>query len=226
MSVSAIIVGAGTGRRIGGELPKQYLPVAGKPLLYYTLKKFEECALIDDIVVVVAREWMSYVSSEIVDRFGVEKVRKIIEGGLERQDSVWAGLQAVDSPELVVVHDAVRPFVSVTKLEEVIEAGRKFKAAIMAVSARDTIKREKDGFVEMTPDRSQLRMVQTPQVFEYDLLRSAYEQGRRGNILSTDDSVLVERAGHKVKIVEGEADNIKITLPLDLKLAELLLSDE
>jgi len=225
VSISAIIVGAGTGRRIGGDQPKQYQPIAGKPVFYYTLKKFEDCPLVDEIVIVVAREWMPYVSNEIVDRFSIEKASKIVAGGKERQDSVRAGLQAVDSPKLVVIHDAVRPFISAEKLASVIRAGQEFKAAILAISTRDTVKTEKNGFVHSTPERSQLRLVQTPQVFEYDLLQTAYAQAESEDFVSTDDSALVERTGHKVKVVEGEANNIKITLPIDLKLAEILISE-
>jgi len=226
VSVSAIIVGAGTGNRLGSDRPKQYLSVAGKPVLYYTLKKFEECAQVDAIIVVVARDWMVHVSTEIVDKFGFEKVRKVVDGGRERQDSVWAGLLATDSSEWVAIHDAVRPFISTRKLEEVIRAGKDFGGAILALPPRDTIKTEHDGFVESTPERKHLWAVQTPQVFEYELLRSAYRQAMSDNFVSTDDSALVERLGHKVKIVEGEANNIKITVPLDLKLAELIIEEQ
>lgn len=226
MSVSAIIVGAGTGHRIGRDTPKQYLSVAGKPVFYYTLKRFEECALVDAIVVVVARDWMVHVGTEIVDKFGFEKVRKVVDGGSERQDSVWAGLQAMESSPWVAIHDAVRPFISARKLEEVIRAGQKFGAAILAVSPRDTIKTERDGFVDTTPARNQLRAVQTPQVFDYEILMSAYQKAIHDNVVSTDDSALVERMGHRVKIVEGESNNIKITVPLDLRLAEMLIQEE
>lgn len=207
-------------------MPKQYLPVGGKPIFYHTLKKFEACDLVDAIIVVVARDWMMHVSTEIVDKYGFQKVSKVVDGGGERQDSVRAGLQAAESSDWVAIHDAVRPFISTQKLEEVIQAGKKFGAAILAVPPRDTIKIEQSGFVETTPERNRLWAVQTPQVFGYEVLLSAYQQAMNDNFMSTDDSALVERMGHKVKIVEGEASNIKITVPLDLKLAEMIIEEQ
>lgn len=227
MTTAAIIVAAGQGSRIGGALPKQFQPVGGKPILSYTLKKFEDCSRIQDVVLVTAPEWKSYAAQEIVDRFDFRIVKKIVAGGQERQDSVFAGLKALDgSPEIVVIHDAVRPFVSLGKIEEVIEASEEHGAAILAVPPKDTIKTEKDGFVDKTLDRNFLWSVQTPQVFKYDLIMKAYKKAFEDGIYQTDDSALVERVGAKVKIVEGEHDNIKITTPADLQFAEMKLRKE
>ncbi|RMF62234.1 MAG: 2-C-methyl-D-erythritol 4-phosphate cytidylyltransferase [Calditrichaeota bacterium] len=224
MSTSAIIVAAGCGSRIGGELPKQYQNVCGKPLLFYALQKFEACPLIHDVVLSVAEAFLSYAANEIVDRFGFSKVKKIIAGGEKRQDSVYAGLNALEpGTKMVAIHDAARPFVSVEKIEEVIKAGQQHGAAILAIPAKDTIKTSRGGFVGKTPERDALWLVQTPQVFEYDLIRRAYEEAYKYGIYQTDDSALVERTGHPVKIVEGEPENLKITVPFDLKLAEMLL---
>ncbi|MFQ6113011.1 MAG: 2-C-methyl-D-erythritol 4-phosphate cytidylyltransferase [bacterium] len=228
MQSSAIIVAAGQGQRIGGSVPKQFQSVCGKPILYYTLQKFENCALIEDIVLVSLKDWLLYVSQDIVDHFGFKKVRKIVAGGNARQDSVFAGLKALEaSVDLVAVHDAVRPFISIEKIEQTIKACEKYGAAILAVPPRDTIKVEKAGFVQNTLFRNSLWSVQTPQIFKYEILYSAYLKAFEKGVYGTDEAALVEKFGNaKIKIVEGEYKNIKITTPLDLKLAETILRTE
>ncbi len=226
METAAIIVAAGQGSRVGGDLPKQFQPVSGKPVLSYTLQKFEDCSRIQDVVLVTSSEWVTYVAQEIVDQFDFNKVRKIVEGGKQRQDSVFAGLNALEGPPaFVAIHDAVRPFVSVEKIEAVIDACKEHGAAILAFPPKDTIKTEKSGFVDKTPDRSLLWSVQTPQVFKYDLIMKAYEKAFKDGVYQTDDSALVERIDGKVRIVEGDHDNIKITVPMDLKWAEIKLTE-
>jgi len=226
LETAAIIVAAGQGSRIGGILPKQFQLVGGKPILSYTLQKFEDCSRIQDVILVTASEWVTYTAQEIVDPFDFKKVKKIVAGGEQRQDSVFAGLKAMEGPaDFVAIHDAVRPFVSVEKLEAVIDACKEHGAAILAVPPKDTIKTEKSGFVDETPDRSFLWSVQTPQVFKYDLIMKAYQKAFEDAVYHTDDSALVERIGKKVKIVEGEHDNIKITAPMDLKWAEIKLTN-
>jgi 2-C-methyl-D-erythritol 4-phosphate cytidylyltransferase len=225
LHVSAVIVAAGLGQRFGGSTPKQFLSIAGKPILYYTLQIFEQCVAIEEVVVVAAEEWLSHISHAVVDRFGLTKVKKVVAGGNHRQDSVYAGLKALDGPpELVAVHDAVRPFVSAAKVDEVVSACLEHGAAILAVPPKDTIKIEKDGFVEKTPFRDKLWSVQTPQVFRYDIILEAYAKAYECGVYQTDDSALVERVGYPIKIVEGEELNFKITVPLDLSLAEMILS--
>jgi len=226
LETAAIIVAAGQGSRVGGILPKQFQLVGGKPVLSYTLQKFEDCSRIQDVILVTASEWVTYTAQEIVDPFDFKKVKKIVAGGEQRQDSVFAGLKAMEDPaDFVAIHDAVRPFVSVEKLEAVIDACKEHDAAILAVPPKDTIKTEKSGFVDETPDRSFLWSVQTPQVFKYDLIIKAYQKAFEDAVYHTDDSALVERIGQKVKIVEGEHDNIKITVPMDLKWAEIKLTN-
>ncbi|MFQ5709082.1 MAG: 2-C-methyl-D-erythritol 4-phosphate cytidylyltransferase [bacterium] len=227
MHISAIIVAAGQGRRLGGTLPKQFQPLRGKPILFYTLKTFEESATIDEVTLVVSDDWLYHVSQEVVDKFAITKVRKIVPGGTERQDSVLAGLRSLESPtDLVVIHDGVRPFLSIAKLEEAIEAGKDFGAAILAIPPRDTIKIGRDGLIEKTLIRESLWSVQTPQVFKLDVITAAYQQAYREGFYGTDDSALVERAGYPVKIVMGDYNNLKITTALDLQVAESFLCTE
>ncbi|MFQ5824839.1 MAG: 2-C-methyl-D-erythritol 4-phosphate cytidylyltransferase [bacterium] len=228
MHVSAIIVAAGRGHRMGGSVPKQFQSICGKPIFYYAVQKFEECTLIDEIVLVAAEDWLLYISQEIVNRFDLKKIRNIVAGGKERQDSVFAGLKALEGPpDLVAIHDAVRPFVSVEKIEETIKACQKYGAAILAVPPKETIKIEKAGFVDRTPSRKSLWSVQTPQIFKYDIIYNAHLNAFEKGVYETDDSALVERFGNSyIKIVKGEYNNIKITNPLDLKLAEFILKTE
>ncbi len=212
---------------MAGSLPKQFQEVHNTPILAHTIRKFEACDQIDDLIVVTARDWMSFVAAEVVDRFGFTKVRRIIEGGAERQDSVYRGLDALDDEvEIVLVHDAARPFVSISKLTEIVQAAREFGAAVLAVPPRDTIKFAGNGFVSSTLDRGTLWCVQTPQAFAADLLKQAYKEAYERGVYSTDDSALVELIGKPVRIVSGEETNIKLTVPADWKLAELLLHTE
>lgn len=227
MRVSAVIVAAGQGKRLQTSVPKQFYLIDGKPILFYTLSKFEACSRIDEIILVVAEDWLFHVSKEVVDKFEFHKIRKIVSGGQERQDSVFAGLKALDyKPDMVVIHDAVRPLVSIAKIKETIEACQAHGAAILAIPPADTVKVEKKGFVDRTLDRSKLWLVQTPQTFNYDLIMRAHKEAQKQKYYATDDSALVERLGHKVKIVPGEEINIKITRPMDLKLAEILLREK
>ncbi len=226
LETAAIIVAAGQGSRVGGILPKQFQLVGGKPVLSYTLQKFEDCSRIQGVILVTASEWVTYTAQEIVEPFDFKKVIKIVAGGEQRQDSVFAGLMALeDPPDFIAIHDAVRPFVSVKKIEAAIDACKEYGAVILAVPPKDTIKTERGGFVDQTPDRSFLWSVQTPQVFKYDLIMKAYKKAFEDGVYHTDDSALVERIGKKVKIVEGEHDNIKITVPMDLKWAEIKLTN-
>ena len=227
MQVSAIIVAAGSGQRLGGSVPKQFQSICGKPLIYYTLQKFEDCAPIDEVILVAAADWLSYVSRDIIDRFDFKKVRKVVAGGSRRQDSVFAGIKALDGiPDIVTVHDAVRPFVSTNKIAEAISACVQHGGAILAVLPKDTIKIEKAGFVDKTPSRDIMWLVQTPQVFKYDILYKAYQKAYECGVFLTDDAALVERLGVPIKIVFGEYQNIKITVPFDLKLAEYVIERE
>jgi len=222
--VAAILPSAGSGRRMGENIPKQFLKIQGKPIFVYTLEKFDLCQLINEVVLVVRTEDVDGVK-KTVEEWGIRKVSNVIAGGRERQDSVLSGLKILsEEVNIVVIHDAVRPFVSVKKIEEVVKVAGEKDAAISAVPMKDTIKRGEDGRVEATLDRSLLWSVQTPQAFKTDLIKRAFEKAKQDGVYATDDSSLVERLGYPVYIVEGEERNIKITSPEDLIIAEVFVN--
>jgi 2-C-methyl-D-erythritol 4-phosphate cytidylyltransferase len=223
----AIIPAAGSGVRFGGQIPKQFIEVAGAPVIIHTLRRFDECEEIGAIVVALRREEVEGFERTL----GAHEIRKpvrLVAGGAERSDSILNALTAAKEfrPEIVAVHDAVRPFVTPERISAVIAKAREIGAAILAQLATDTIKEVEDGLIRRTLDRRRLWRAQTPQAFRYDLLMRANEEARAANLpaaMVTDDSFLVERLGAPVAIVEGMANNIKITTPEDLILAEKLL---
>jgi 2-C-methyl-D-erythritol 4-phosphate cytidylyltransferase len=220
----AIIVGGGQGKRIKGKLPKQFLSLRGKPILVHTVEKFERCKLIDEIILVVPEDYMSYCSQAIVDKFGYGKVKKIVCGGRERQDSVYQGLKACPKgTSTVAIHDAVRPLISPNIISQSIKLCLEKKAVVVAVPPKDTIKRGEEGLVVTTLNRDKMWLIQTPQVFEYKLILDAHQKAKKEGFWGTDDSILVERLGKEVAILEGEFENIKITTAEDLAIAETLL---
>jgi 2-C-methyl-D-erythritol 4-phosphate cytidylyltransferase len=220
----AIIVGGGQGKRIKGDLPKQFLSLGDKPILAHTVEKFEKCELINEIILVVPEDYLSYCSQAVVDKFGYGKVKKIICGGKERQDSVYLGLKACSKgTSAVAIHDAVRPLISPKRISESIRLCRQKKAVVVAVPPKDTIKRGEEGLVVTTLDRDKLWLIQTPQVFEYKLILEAHQKAKTEGFVGTDDSILVERLGKEVALLEGEYENIKITTAEDLAIAETLL---
>ncbi|MGJ7044209.1 2-C-methyl-D-erythritol 4-phosphate cytidylyltransferase [Thermoanaerobacterium thermosulfurigenes] len=226
MFISAIIVAAGKGRRMGTKLNKVFLKLNGKPVLYYTLNVFEKLLELNEIVLVVSNEDIDYCRREIVDKYNFKKVRRIVAGGMERQESVFNGLKAVDSRcDIVMIHDGARPFIDKTTLKKGIEESKLHSAVGIAVPVKDTIKVvDDDNFVVSTPDRTNLMAIQTPQIFEYRLIYEAHLKAMEDGFLGTDDTVLVERLGHKVKLVEGSYRNIKITTPEDLIISEAFLN--
>jgi 2-C-methyl-D-erythritol 4-phosphate cytidylyltransferase len=221
MKTGAVIVAAGQGSRMRTAVSKQYLPLAGKPILVHTLLKFQAHPDIGVITVVVPPGDERQVR-EMADQFGCGKVRHIVAGGSERQHSVARGLATLrGEADLVLVHDAVRPFVTDAMITAACAAAATDGAAVLAVPVKDTIKVARaDGTVESTPDRRSLWAVQTPQAFRLSLLLDAYEQAERDGFIGTDDAMLVERLGHPVRIVHGDYANIKITTPEDLDWAE------
>ena len=224
--VVAIIPCAGLGRRMGGVVPKQFLEIQGKPLLIYTLDKFERCPEIHRVVLVVPPDHIE-TARAMTERWGMDKVFTVVAGGDERQDSVANGLRELpEECEIVIVHDGVRPFVSTVKIQEVVAAAREEGAAILAVPVKDTVKRGGDGCVEETLERNSLWAVQTPQGFRIDWIRTAYKKAREDGYSGTDDAALLERCGYRVSIVEGEERNIKITSPEDLAWAEYRVKEE
>jgi 2-C-methyl-D-erythritol 4-phosphate cytidylyltransferase/2-C-methyl-D-erythritol 2,4-cyclodiphosphate synthase len=212
----ALVPAAGQGRRMGGEIPKQYLPLGGRPLLWHTLAALEQSPRVRALILVVRPEDQALARPLAAD---FAKVRCLVPGGEERADSVRAGLEATAAAdELVLVHDAVRPFVSPALVERVVEAAGRWGAAVPALPVRETIKVVDEGQVVETPLRSRLWAAQTPQGFRRSLLLEAFAgQGAGGG--ATDEAVLVERLGHPVRVVEGEPGNLKITTPEDLAWA-------
>ncbi len=203
------------------------MEIGGRPILAHTLRAFEESEVVDEVVIVAPADWLFFVAEQIVDRFGFRKVRRVVEGGAERQDSVYEGLTRLDEDvEIVLIHDAARPFVTGREIRQVTEAAKQVGAAICAVRPRDTVKRGLSAEVETTLPRNELWLVQTPQGFQRQLILRAYERARREGVLATDDASLVERLGHRVAIVEGSYRNFKITTADDLELARLLLGHE
>ena len=217
---SAIILAAGKGQRMGTELPKQFLSMGDDMLLTKTIRVFEESSVIQDIVLVTSEDWIGFCKTEIVDREGFRKVRKIVAGGKERYDSVYQGLLACPNADYVFIHDGARPFVTEEILVRTQEAVEKYEACAVGIPSKDTVKIvDEDGFVESTPPRENVWNIQTPQAFSYPLIRAAYEVVRDNNMTGiTDDAMIVERSRlAKVKLVMGSYYNIKITTPEDMK---------
>ena len=220
----AIIAAAGQGTRMGDRRAKQFLELAGTPIIIHTLKRFEECADIHETVVVLPASDVAGFP-EFIKSFGLRKPLRAVAGGMTRGESVWRGLQSLDSPglEIIAVHDSVRPFVTSEEISRTIHAAEKSGAAVLAVPATDTIKEMHDGRVLRTLERKQLCHALTPQCFRYDLLRRAFENAPNQGRDATDCSSLVERLGEVVSIVEGDPRNIKITRPEDIAYGEILL---
>ena len=217
---SAIILAAGKGQRMGTELPKQFLSMGDDMLLTKTIRVFEESSVIQDIVLVTSEDWIGFCKTEIVDREGFRKVRKIVAGGKERYDSVYQGLLACPNADYVFIHDGARPFVTEEILVRTQEAVEKYEACAVGVPSKDTVKIvDGDGFVESTPPRENVWNIQTPQAFSYPLIRAAHEVVRDNNMTGiTDDAMIIERSRlAKVKLVMGSYYNIKITTPEDMK---------
>ncbi|HOD67640.1 MAG TPA: 2-C-methyl-D-erythritol 4-phosphate cytidylyltransferase [candidate division Zixibacteria bacterium] len=227
MITAAVIVAGGQSLRFGGEVPKQFREVAGRPLLAWTISRFEAAGSIDRIVVVAAEDYLGYAGEQVVDRYGFAKVQQIVSGGTERRESVWRGLEALPiATGFVAIHDGARPLVRPADIDRVVGAAKRDRAAILAVPVPDTLKRVRDGYVIATVDRSYLYGAQTPQVFQYDLIMAAHREAAGAAGRYTDDASMVESRGFKVTVVEPSGPNIKITTPEDLVIAEALLARE
>ncbi len=223
--VTAIILAAGEGRRMHMKTRKQFLAIEGKPVVYYTLDRFEKTSFIDEIVLVTNADRLTWCEDEIVKSYGLKKVKKIVAGGAERFDSVYHGLQASAGADYVFIHDGLRPFVNSDILERTMKTVRECGACVVGTQAKDTIKIvDEEGIITETPKRSCVWQAQTPQAFSYDLILKAYEQAMGEDIREvTDDAMLVERQHHPVQMVEGSYDNFKITTQEDLMTARMLL---
>lgn len=222
---SAIVLAAGVGKRMQSDIPKQYMLLEGKPLLYYALKTFQE-SFIEEIILVTGSSEVEYCKNEIVEKYGLDKVKKVVPGGKERYHSVYEGLKAVENCEYVYIHDGARPFVDTGMLERAYEAVERTGACVIGVKAKDTIKiADENGMVDYTPNRALVWQVQTPQVFNYQSIKEAHEiVMAKEDILITDDAMVYETAfGKPVRLVEGKYENIKITTPEDMAIAETFL---
>ena len=220
----AIVLAAGQGKRMKSKVQKQYLLIKEKPVLYYTLSAFENSPLITEIILVTGKDEIAYCQKEIVENYGFSKVQKIVAGGKERYHSVYEGIKAIETADYVFIHDGARPFVDGEMITRVCDAVAEFKACVVGMPVKDTIKIADDaGFAEQTPDRRKVWQIQTPQTFEYQLIKGAYEKLLEDEPEGiTDDAMVVETmTDHKVKLVEGSYRNIKITTPEDLDIATI-----
>ena len=218
----AVIVAAGNATRMGG-IDKAMTQLAGMPVLQRSVKAFQDCNAIREIVVVTRQDLLVQVMGLCKD---YDKVKAVVVGGKDRPESVSNGLNALSNKvKLAAIHDGARPLVSFEVIDRTVRAAHSYGAAAPAIPVKDTIKNTQGGLIIDTPDRSRLQAVQTPQVFDFDLLRGALKQAKKDGLTITDDCSAVEHLGFKVKLVEGDERNIKITTPLDLKVAELFLED-
>ncbi|MCU0613612.1 MAG: 2-C-methyl-D-erythritol 4-phosphate cytidylyltransferase [Desulfobacterales bacterium] len=225
LSAPAIIVAAGAGVRMKTPMRKQYLLLQDRPILAHTLSVFEKCSAISRIYLVVPEKDFDFVHTTILTCCCKKKEVILVPGGKERQDSVFNGLGALDDDDkYIVVHDGVRPMILPKMIEDCLQGAFEYRACIMGLPARETIKQvNHDHFIQKTLSRDTLWLAQTPQAFEFDLLRRAHYQAKAENYHGTDDSSLVERLGIKVKMIPGNPCNIKITTPEDLLLAQSIL---
>ncbi len=225
---TAIVLAGGQGKRMGSTVQKQYLELSGKPILWYAIAAFETSPVIDDIILVVGEGQETYCEKEIVKRYGLQKVSQIVQGGAERYHSVWNGLQKVEDG-YVFIHDGARPFVTEDIIGRAYEEVQRYKACVAGMPVKDTIKIADEAcFSKETPDRKDVWMIQTPQVFEAELIKKAYGiLIEKGDTSVTDDAMVVERMlQQKVKFVTGSYKNIKITTPEDLEIAKVFVELE
>jgi len=224
--VSAIIVAAGNGIRMDDNVRKQYLLLDNRPLISHTIEVFDECNIIDEIFLVVPEEDFVFCNENILNQQNFQKKVSLVPGGTERQDSVYKGLLAIDNiidDSIVVIHDGVRPFIRSKQLTECITCATDHDACIFGIPAYDTLKRvNSSGFIKNTIERNTIWLAQTPQAFQYNLIRRAHENAIRTGINGTDDAMLVEQLGVKVRVVRGSRCNIKITTKEDLFLARAM----
>jgi len=223
MKYEIIVLAAGQGKRMKAGRNKQFLTIQNVPLIIHTLQKFEQDPWCSGIVLVVNEKEVE-IFEELLIEYPIQKVQSLTGGGDERQHSVYNGLKSLKQAQMVLIHDGARPFVQQNTIHELVEKAASDKAAVLAVPVKDTIKRVEQGTVIETVERSSLWAIQTPQAFLFDVVMNAHEKAKTNEYLGTDDASLVERAGQKVSIVEGNYDNIKLTTPEDLLYAEAILT--
>ena len=229
--IVAVCLAAGQGKRMESKVQKQYLLIQDKPVLYYALKAFQDSP-VEEVVLVVGAGEEIYCKEEIVNKYGFTKVKAVVAGGKERYHSVFHGLQAVKEADYVLIHDGARPFLTQEIIERCISGAKEYKACVAGMPVKDTIKlADHEGNIESTPERSRVWMIQTPQAFEYSLIKEAYsvlieqeDKGIKTSIPVTDDAMVVEYfLNQKVHLVYGSYENIKITTPEDMRIAEFFL---
>ena len=223
--ISAIILAGGKGKRMGAPVSKQFIEIKGKPIIYYTIKKFSENKKIDNIVVVLSKDEVGYFKENILEKYNL-KVDNIVIGGTERQDSVYNGLKSLEdtNTDIVLIHDGARPFISDRIIDDGIKFAQVYGACAPGVMPKDTIKiKNERNFSVSTPERGSLVAIQTPQVFKFNEILECHEKIKINNIVVTDDTMVAEKFGYSVYLYDGEYTNIKVTTPEDLILGEKLI---
>ena len=223
--VTAIVLAAGKGSRMNSDIPKQYLTLLGKPVLFYSLQAFEESD-VDEIILVTGSGEREYCKKEIIEKYHIKKVRHIVEGGAERYHSVYHGLLATEEADYVLIHDGARPLISPAVIKEAIKTVKKTNACVVGMPVKDTIQLvDEQGIISSTPDRRKTWIAQTPQCFLYPLALSSYKEAiEKGDNTITDDAMVVQRYGKaEVVMLEGGYENIKVTTPEDIVVAESFL---
>jgi 2-C-methyl-D-erythritol 4-phosphate cytidylyltransferase len=225
MKTVTIIPAGGTGRRMGGEIPKQYLLLAGIPILAHTLSAFQRSPLVDEIILAVPEGDILEVRRTVVERYDFFRVSLVLAGGRERQDSVRNALAHVsDEHGVIVIHDGVRPFVTGDLIERAVAGAKKYGAVSTGIPVRDTVKEvDEAGRVVKTVPREGLWLTQTPQAFRREVILAAYQRAAADGFYGTDDASLVERTGIPVRMIPGDKDNIKVTTPEDLVQGEMIV---
>lgn len=229
MKTTAIILAAGKGKRMGGSVSKQYLMLEGFPVLYYAMESFEASS-VDNIVLVTGEGEEDYCKNEIVNKYAFSKVKAVVKGGKERYNSVHEGLKAIETlnieTDIVLIHDGARAFISEDVIERSIKCASENRACVAAVRVKDTIKlSDENGYISSTPDRNIVWQIQTPQTFEYALIKNAYDKVLAENVTGiTDDAMVLEKYGAcKIKLLEASYDNIKVTTPEDMAFGKAIL---
>ena len=221
----SVILAGGKGKRMGAPVSKQFIEIKGKPIIYYTIKKFSENKKIDNIVVVLSKDEVGYFKENILEKYNL-KVDNIVIGGTERQDSVYNGLKSLEdtNTDIVLIHDGARPFISDRIIDDGIKFAQVYGACAPGVMPKDTIKiKNESNFSVSTPDRGSLVAIQTPQVFKFNEILECHEKIKINNIVVTDDTMVAEKFGYSVYLYDGEYTNIKVTTPEDLILGEKLI---
>ncbi len=223
---TAIILAAGKGSRMKAGINKQFITLKGKPLLAHTMEAFQNCKAIDSIILVAGRDELQLCRETIINHYGFDKVDRLVEGGSERQQSVYNGLAQLKADcNVVVIHDGARPIITGDIIGRCIDAAKIYGAVSAGMPAKETVKiLDADGFVEYTPSRDKVWVTKTPQAFQADIIRKAHDNAIEKGILGTDDAFLVESIGIKVRMIESDYENIKVTTPEDIKLAEIIMN--